>query len=190
MGSSGSTPAETHAALTNVTAENVQIRNGSLTLGVVDNGLMSINMLTLGDDVDVQAVADGKTNDAVKGDINAFMENNIKIGNEALTDVEVALEEGEVMGKVTGSIVDGELDENTVVEAVNQKSQDLTNIVGMLPQFVSRVEMNDLRKRMGDLRAIEGRNGVWARYDGGKLSGLGLDPLLSKLKCGMEAPSR
>ena len=172
IASDGSTPAETHAALTNVTAENVQIRNGSLTLGVVDNGLMSINMLTLGDDVDVQAVADGKTNDAVKGDINAFMENNIKIGNEALTDVEVALEEGEVMGKVTGSIVDGELDENTVVEAVNQKSQDLTNIVGMLPQFVSRVEMNDLRKRMGDLRAIEGRNGVWARYDGGKLSGL------------------
>lgn len=181
-----SKPTETHATLTNVKAESIQIRNGSLTLGVVDNGLMSINMLTLGDDVDVAAVADGKTNDAVKGDINAFMKDNIQIGNNALKDVDVTLDEGEVIGKVTGSIVDGKLDEDTVEEAVNKKSLDVTHMVGMLPRFVTRVEMNDLRKRMGDLRATEGQNGVWARYDGGKLSGLGLDHKFNKIQVGAD----
>lgn len=29
--------------------------------------------------------------------------------------------------------------------------------------------MNDVRKRMGDLRSSNGKNGVWARYDGGRL---------------------
>lgn len=181
-----SKPTETHATLTNVKAESIQIRNGSLTLGVVDNGLMSINMLTLCDDVDVAAVADGKTNDAVKGDINAFMKENIKIGNDALKDVDVTLNEGEVIGTVTGSVVNGKLDESTVVEAVNQKSLDVTHMVGMLPRFVTRVEMNDLRKRMGDLRATEGQNGVWARYDGGKLSGLGLDHKFNKIQVGAD----
>lgn len=181
-----SKPTETHATLTNVKAESIQIRNGSLTLGVVDNGLMSINMLTLGDDVDVAAVADGKTNDAVKGDINAFMKENIKIGNDALKDVDVTLNAGEVIGTVTGSVVNGKLDESTVVEAVNQKSLDVTHMVGMLPRFVTRVEMNDLRKRMGDLRATEGQNGVWARYDGGKLSGLGLDHKFNKIQVGAD----
>lgn len=181
-----SKPTETHATLTNVKAESIQIRNGSLTLGVVDNGLMSINMLTLGDDVDVAAVADGKTNDAVKGDINAFMKDNIQIGNNTLKDVDVTLDEGEVIGKVTGSIVDGKLDEDTVEEAVNKKSLDVTHMVGMLPRFVTRVEMNDLRKRMGDLRATEGQNGVWARYDGGKLSGLGIDHKFNKIQVGAD----
>ena len=180
----GSKPTETHATLTNVTADSIQIRNGSLTLGVVDNGLMSINMLTLGDHVDVAAVADGKTNDAVKGDINAFMKDNIKIVNGALKKVDVTLNEGEVIGTVTGSVVDGQLVETT--EAVNKKSLDVTHMVGMLPRFVTRVEMNDLRKRMGDLRATEGQNGVWARYDGGKLSGLGLDHKFNKIQVGAD----
>ena len=182
----GSKPTETHATLTHVNADSVQIRNGSLTLGVVDNGLMSINMLTLGDHVDVAAVADGKTNDAVKGDINAFMKDNIKIKivNGDLKKVDVTLNEGEVIGTVTGSVVDGQLVETT--EAVNKKSLDVTHMVGMLPRFVTRVEMNDIRKRMGDLRATEGQNGVWARYDGGKLSGLGLDHKFNKIQVGAD----
>lgn len=36
---------------------------------------------------------------------------------------------------------------------------------------LNRILMNDVRKRLGDLRAAEGAHGVWARYDGGKLSG-------------------
>lgn len=151
---------------------------------------MTVNTLTLGDDVARRATADGVTNDAVGGDVNAFLENHIKIGNgstiEQLGDATVELAEGEAVGKVTGEIVDGQLDENTVVEDVNQKSLDVTHMLGMMPRFVTRVEMNDLRKRMGDLRAVEGRNGVWARYDGGKLSGQGLDHKFNKIQIGAD----
>ena len=94
--------------------------------------------------------------------------------------------EGEAVGKVTGDIIDGKLDENSVVEHVNQKSLDVTNLLGMMPRFVTRVEMNDLRKRMGDLRSVQGKSGVWARYDGGKLSGQGLDHKFNKIQVGAD----
>lgn len=180
----------TDLTLVNSTVESVNLSKGSVTLGVEDNGIMTVNTLTLGDDVARRATADGVTNDAVGGDVNAFLENHIKIGNgstiEQLGDATVELAEGEAVGKVTGEIVDGQLDENTVVEDVNQKSLDVTHMLGMMPRFVTRVEMNDLRKRMGDLRAVEGRNGVWARYDGGKLSGQGLDHKFNKIQIGAD----
>lgn len=179
--------AVTDLTLVNSTVENVNLSKGSVTLSVEENGIMTINTLTLGDDVTRRATADGVTNDAVGGDVNAFLENHIKIGNgstvEQLGEATVELAEGEAVGKVTGKIVDGKLD---VVEDVNQKSIDVTNLLGMMPRFVTRVEMNDLRKRMGDLRAVEGKNGVWARYDGGKLSGQGLDHKFNKIQVGAD----
>lgn len=182
--------AVTDLTLVNSTVKNVNLSKGSVTLGVEENGIMTINTLTLGDDVTRRATADGMTNDAVGGDVNAFLENHIKIGNgstvEQLGEATVELAEGEAVGKVTGKIVDGKLDESTVVEDVNQKSIDVTNLLGMMPRFVTRVEMNDLRKRMGDLRAVEGKNGVWARYDGGKLSGQGLDHKFNKIQVGAD----
>ena len=182
--------AVTDLTLVNSTVENVNLSKGSVTLGVEENGIMTINTLTLGDAVTRRATADGVTNDAVGGDVNAFLENHIKIGNgstvEQLGEATVELAEGEAVGKVTGEIVDGKLDESTVVEDVNQKSIDVTNLLGMMPRFVTRVEMNDLRKRMGDLRAVEGKNGVWARYDGGKLSGQGLDHKFNKIQVGAD----
>lgn len=182
--------AVTDLTLVNSTVKNVNLSKGSVTLGVEENGIMTINTLTLGDDVTRRATADGVTNDAVGGDVNAFLENHIKIGNgstvEQLGEATVELAEGEAVGKVTGKIVDGQLDESTVVEDVNQKSIDVTNLLGMMPRFVTRVEMNDLRKRMGDLRAVEGKNGVWARYDGGKLSGQGLDHKFNKIQVGAD----
>lgn len=182
--------AVTDLTLVNSTVENVNLSKGSVTLGVEENGIMTIKTLTLGDDVTRRATADGVTNDAVGGDVNAFLENHIKIGNgstvEQLGEATVELAEGEAVGKVTGKIVDGKLDESTVVEDVNQKSIDVTNLLGMMPRFVTRVEMNDLRKRMGDLRAVEGKNGVWARYDGGKLSGQGLDHKFNKIQVGAD----
>ena len=182
--------AVTDLTLVNSTVKNVNLSKGSVTLGVEENGIMTINTLTLGDDVTRRATADGVTNDAVGGDVNAFLENHIKIGNgstvEQLGEATVELAEGEAVGKVTGKIVDGKLDESTVVEDVNQKSIDVTNLLGMMPRFVTRVEMNDLRKRMGDLRAVEGKNGVWARYDGGKLSGQGLDHKFNKIQVGAD----
>ena len=180
----------TDLTLVNSTVETLNLSKGDLTLVVENAGVMSINDYNVDDKVGVIAKADGATNDKVSGDINKFLQDHIKIENgtttEKIGDAKVELAEGEVIGTVTGSVVNGKLDESTVVEAVNQKSLDVTHMVGMLPRFVTRVEMNDLRKRMGDLRATEGQNGVWARYDGGKLSGLGLDHKFNKIQVGAD----
>lgn len=182
--------ADTDLTLVNSTIESVNLSKGSITLKVEENGIMTVNNLTFADGVVRRAMADGMTNDSVGGDINTFLQNHIKIGNgstiEQLGDATVELAEGEVVGKITGEIDGGKLDEDTVKEHVNQKSLDVTNMLGMIPRFVTRVEMNDLRKRMGDLRAVQGKNGVWARYDGGKLSGQGLDHKFNKIQVGAD----
>lgn len=186
---------ETHDAVTdltlvNSTVETVNLSKGNITLGVENNGVTSITNIALGAAVERRATADGVTNDALGGDVKALLENHIKIGNGSaaaqLGNAAVEMAEGEAVGKVTGQIVDGKLDENSVVEHVNQKSLDVTNLLGMMPRFVTRVEMNDLRKRMGDLRTMQGQSGVWARYDGGKLSGQGLDHKFNKIQVGAD----
>ena len=179
----------TDLTLVNSTVETLNLSKGALTLVVENAGVMSINDYNVdGSKVGVIAKADGATNDKVSGDINKFLQDHIKIENgtttEKIGDAKVELAEGEVIGTVTGFVEKGQLVETT--EAVNKKSLDVTHMVGMLPRFVTRVEMNDLRKRMGDLRATEGQNGVWARYDGGKLSGLGLDHKFNKIQVGAD----
>ena len=182
--------AVTDLTLVNSTVETVNLTKGSINLGVEKNGFTTITDMKLDDSVERRATADGVTNDALGGDVNALLENRIKIGKgstaEKLGNAAVEMAEGEAVGKVTGEIVNGQLDENSVVEHVNQKSLDVTNLLGMLPRFVTRVEMNDLRKRMGDLRTLQGKSGVWARYDGGKLSGQGLDHKFNKIQVGAD----
>lgn len=36
---------------------------------------------------------------------------------------------------------------------------------------INRILMNDVRKRLGDIRSASGTHGAWVRYDGGKLKG-------------------
>lgn len=182
--------AVTDLTLVNSTVETVKLSKGSFTLGVEKNGVTAITDMTLDDSVERRATADGVTNDALGGDINSLLENHIRIGEgstaQQLGNAAVEMAEGEAVGKVTGEIVNGQLDENSVVEHANQKSLDVTNLLGMMPRFVTRVEMNDLRKRMGDLRSVQGKSGVWARYDGGKLSGQGLDHKFNKIQVGAD----
>ena len=180
----------TDLTLVNSEVETVNLSKGNITLGVEKNGVTSITNIALGDAVERRATADGVTNDTLGGDVKALLENHIMIGDgstaELLENAAVEMAEGEAVGKVTGQIVDGKLDENSVVEHVNQKSLDVTNLLGMMPRFITRVEMNDLRKRMGDLRTMQGQSGVWARYDGGKLSGQGLDHKFNKIQVGAD----
>ncbi|MBQ7884033.1 MAG: autotransporter outer membrane beta-barrel domain-containing protein, partial [Phascolarctobacterium sp.] len=96
--------------------------------------------------------------------------------------------EGAVVGAVTASV-----DENgnvgKVVEAVNTKS-DAVSDAGMVLKGHWRAHMNDMNKRMGDLRMANGETGVWTRmvrgeseYQGAKMQynqyQLGYDEKLS-----------
>ncbi len=61
-----------------------------------------------------------------------------------------------------------------IVNVVTKDNSIMSNVLDLASATtlsLNRILMNDVRKRMGDLRSAEGTSGVWARYDGGRLSG-------------------
>ena len=55
----------------------------------------------------------------------------------------------------------------------NTLMQSSLELASATPLALNRIMMNDVRKRLGDIRTSNGTHGAWARYDGGKLSGEG-----------------
>ena len=70
--------------------------------------------------------------------------------------------------------------------AVNDKTDSLTNKVVHIPQIINRIMMNDVRKRMGDIRSAEGTHGAWVRYNGGEMSGRGIDNDFNMIQVGFD----
>ena len=95
-------------------------------------------------------------------------------------------ESGDVFGEST-TVIDGKGNVVSQIVEKHQTNTQLAELTSTVPTLLARAEANDLRKRMGDIRAVEGTHGVWARYDGGKLSGAtGLDYDFNKLQIGID----
>ena len=63
-------------------------------------------------------------------------------------------------------------DQNNVTYApVNTLMQSTLELATATPLAINRILMNDVRKRLGDIRTDTNTHGAWARYDGGRLSG-------------------
>ena len=108
-------------------------------------------------------------------DAQALLENVTGV-----TNVQAVVDEGQVVGEIVVG-ADG-----TVEEAVNSKTEALADKVALAPEMITRIMMNDVRKRMGDLRAAEGTHGVWARYNGGQMSGAGVDADFHMVQVGID----
>lgn len=109
--------------------------------------------------------ATGDLNDEVGMD--AFK--NLKVGGDA-KGVQVVAREGMYTGETTGVLNE----KGEIVQTVTGANSIMSNVLDLASAStlsLNRILMNDVRKRMGDLRASEGTHGVWARYDGGKFSG-------------------
>ena len=76
---------------------------------------------------------------------------------------DVTIEEGFKNGALT--YVDG-----VAHVAVNSLQESTLNLATGTVLALDRILNNDVRKRMGDLRSTSTTHGVWARYDGGRLS--------------------
>ena len=61
----------------------------------------------------------------------------------------------------------------TTTASANTLMQASLELTSAAPLALNRIMMNDVRKRLGDIRTSNGTHGAWARYDGGKLSGDG-----------------
>lgn len=64
--------------------------------------------------------------------------------------------------------------------------EDTLTLGGSSLLSLNRILMNDVRKRMGDVRAMEGTTGAWARYDGGRLSATGLENDFNTIQVGAD----
>ena len=149
--------------LTNVVAKKVVASKGAIHLSAEGDSTTHIEALDIEDDVKVSFFADGEANDASGGDIK----NAIVIGNDNYNGT-VEMEEGMYFGAVSGTIKDGVAN---VTQETNTVMANVLDLASASSLFINRILMNDVRKRLGDLRESQGTHGVWARYDGGKASG-------------------
>ena len=166
-------------SLTNVISDSLQASSGTVELRAEGDGKTIIGELSVGDDITVGMTTDGAANDAAGGDITKVIV--IGSGDFGAT---VNMAAGEVMGSVTATVKDGEVIDKTI--AVNEKTDALADKVTMVPQMVNRIMMNDLRKRMGDVRAGEGTHGAWVRYNGGEMSAQGMDVDFNMIQVGID----
>ena len=172
----------TNLTLTNATVTGeVDVQEGTVELraegkdGKTTVGTLSVEGAT------VSLTADGAANDAADGDITKA----IVISEGSAAGATVAMAEGMYQGAVTGTI--GEDGKAVVTQATNSVMSNTLDLASSAPLAMNRLLMNDVRKRMGDLRAAEGTHGVWARYDGGKLSGAnGLENDFTTVQVGID----
>ena len=163
--------------LTNVTADNVDIPLGSVTLRVEDTAEDTGNQIVIGnatkgtkltveDGVTVYIEANGEVNDAYAGDYNKMVKERFLVNGYDLLETDETInadaienftvEEGEVMGAATLN------SDGTITTTANQGNTGIKDIVatGLISW---RYEMNDMNKRMGELRNANGEHGVWVR---------------------------
>lgn len=130
----------------------------------------------------------GSVNDDVAGDLNELA-SMVTVGGtsgaEVLKNTDLKLESGDVFGETTGTInKEGKLED--VKTSVNMNNVRIAEFAMRTPMQVARIESNDLRKRLGDIRSSEGATGVWARYDGGRFSGGEFENKFNKVQVGAD----
>lgn len=146
----------------NVTAE--QLADNSAATIRLDAGAETLGSFTV-------------ENKDVKADLNVDLVQNADVVDEALarkalaqiktgdkTTVEAHVKEGLVNPDITFN-----KDGSTASVGTNTLIRDTLDLAAASSLSLNRILMNDVRKRMGDLRSSSGKNGVWARYDGGRL---------------------
>lgn len=130
----------------------------------------------------------GSVNDDVAGDLNelaSMITVGDKTGAEVLKNTDLKLESGDVFGETTGTLNEnGELED--VKTSVNMNNVRIAEFAMRTPMQIARIESNDLRKRLGDIRSSEGATGVWARYDGGRFSGGEFENKFNKVQVGAD----
>ena len=91
----------------------------------------------------------------------------MKEGDKTASDV-VETQDGIIAGKMSAKVGDdGKIDASTVKRAIQQHNQAVSSMAN-LSLMTWRQENNDMNKRLGEVRASEGSQGVWARMARGQ----------------------
>lgn len=90
----------------------------------------------------------------------------MKEGDKTASD-EVETQDGIIAGKMFAKVTDGKIDASTVKRAIQQHNQAVSSMAN-LSLMTWRQENNDMNKRLGEVRASEGSQGIWARMARGQ----------------------
>lgn len=97
---------------------------------------------------------------------------------EGVTNKTARVDAGMYQGAIT---VDAS---GNAFQAKNDLMSDTLELASASTLSLNRILMNDVRKRLGDIRSLDATDAVWARYDGGKLSGDGTSNKFNTLHIG------
>ena len=97
----------------------------------------------------------------------ADLAGTMDLGEESTEGLKVVIDANDMTGRIE-ALYDAQGNKLSQTEEVNETNNTLTAVAN-LPVVAWRAELNDLYKRMGDLRATPYKSGAWVRYNGGKL---------------------
>ena len=152
----------------NVTGNSVinsVVGDGTIKVGMVGDELASVsinNAITVEDNIKVSGngdVADFIAGSANKDAVIKQLSESVTAGGKIIA-TNVTTDEGKVAGAYIATIDEqGKVIKTEAVNTVN-KSIGEASVVGMAH---IRAHMNDMNKRMGELRMANGESGVWTR---------------------------
>ena len=157
----------------NVTADNLTGTAGNVVMDAKGTNTFSVTNETT---TKVTVVA---SQDADSVNVEEAKKMVDRIGGQ-VSDKSAAVNEGAYNGAIS---VDGQ---GNVTITTNSLMEDTLTLGGSSLLSLNRILMNDVRKRMGDVCAMEGTTGAWARYDGGRLSATGLENDFNTIQVGAD----
>ena len=140
-------------------------KGGIITTNSLDNKL---NIGTKATDATLKVEGSGEIGDKILAG-KATLEDlagTVKMGDKTASD-EVETQDGIIAGKMFAKVTDGKIDASTVKRAIQQHNQAVSSMAN-LSLMTWRQENNDMNKRLGEVRASEGSQGVWARMARGQ----------------------
>lgn len=148
-----------------VKVENIS-GNGTITTNSLDNKLV-IDTKTEGTKLKVEG--SGEIGDKILAGKATLEElaGTAKAGDQTASD-EVGTQDGIIAGKMFAKVrADGTIDRSTIKRAVQPHNLAVSSMAN-LSLMTWRQENNDMNKRLGEVRASEGSQGVWARMARGQ----------------------
>ena len=141
-------------------------KGGIITTNSLDNKL---NIGTKAADAKLKVEGSGEIGDKILAGKATLEElaGTAKEGDKIASD-EVGTQDGIIAGRMFAKVrADGTIDASTIKRAIQQHNQAVSSMAN-LSLMTWRQENNDMNKRLGEVRASEGSQGIWARMARGQ----------------------
>ena len=130
-------------------------------------GTFTVDSAAADSSLTVKLANEDLTKDLTSDDVTSDQAKQL-LGNVAAEGVETIMKVDEGMYNGAFDVTDAG---STISRGPNSVMQSTLELAAAAPLALNRILVNDVHKRMGDIRSMKTTSGVWARYDGGKLSG-------------------